>query len=170
MPAFFYLMLLCLLLSGCSSPTPRVALLQPSVAELAGLRRFALQPAQPLPDEQVPDTLRTAQLEGLLRKGLQARGYEAGPPPQLRVAYWLTLTQQPLSYNVDPPAALALGPYQAIHRLQDETGTLRLRLTDVHDRVLWEGLVSTGLSPSTQSAEAMERAVEALLLQLPKAR
>ena len=54
-----------------------------------------------------------------------------------------------------------MGPYLAIHRLRDETGTLRVRLVDLEERVLWEGMVSTGLSPARANPEQLELAVGA---------
>jgi hypothetical protein len=76
----------------------------------------------------------------------------------------------PLLFKADVPPPNPLGPYQAIHRLRDETGTLRLRLTDLDGRILWEGVISTGLSPARDSAELLGRAVQVLTEQIPLAR
>ena len=103
----------------------------------------------------------------LLRHGLSARGYHESQQPQLRVYYWLAVQDSPLTFKVDVPPPSPLGPYQAIHRLRDETGTLRLRLTDLDERILWEGVISTGLSPARDSGELLERAVQVLTEQIP---
>lgn len=164
------LILLSLMLSACSSsPAPQVQVLQGTSPTLAGQQRFELQPPELAVEGALPLPERYAQLEGLLRSGLIARGYQPSPPAQLRVYYWLALGDTPLEFRVDVPPPNTLGPYQAIHRLRDETGTLRLRLTDLHDNRLWEGLVSTGLSPARDSEALLERAVAALLEQLPAA-
>ena len=53
--------------------------------------------------------------------------------------------------------------------VRDSTGTLRVRLTDLQDQTLWEGKVSTGLSPERDSAELLQQALGALLRQIPQA-
>lgn len=163
------LILLSLMLSACSNPAPQVQVLHGASPVLAGQQRFELQPPERAIDGDLPFPERYAQLERLLSNGLEARGYSRSPPAQLRVYYWLALGDTPLEFRVDVPPPNALGPYQAIHRLRDETGTLRLRLTDLQDRTLWEGLASTGLSPARESEALLARAVAALLQQLPSA-
>ncbi|HLD66443.1 MAG TPA: hypothetical protein VJA19_10390 [Pseudomonas sp.] len=161
------LILLSLILSACSNPAPQVQVLHGASPALAGQQRFELQPPERAVDGALPFPERYAQLERLLSSGLEARGYRRSPPAQLRVYYWLALGDTPLEFRVDVPPPNALGPYQAIHRLRDETGTLRLRLTDLQDRTLWEGLASTGLSPARDSEALLARAVAALLQQVP---
>ncbi|WP_028631087.1 MULTISPECIES: DUF4136 domain-containing protein [Pseudomonas] len=166
----FLVLLLCLALATCSTPVPQIRILQPATAELAGRIRFELvSPAQAV-DGELPYQERYAQVAPLIRRGLEARGYRATRDAQFRVYYWLAVNDQPLEFKVDQAPPSPLGPYQAIHRLRDETGTLRLRLTDTAGNVLWEGLASTGLSPSWESAELLESAVRALVEQVPAAR
>ncbi|MDZ4332328.1 MAG: hypothetical protein U1A62_01515, partial [Pseudomonas sp.] len=117
----------------------------------------------------VPFAERYAQLEQLLREGLSARGYQANPQAEIQVYYWLAVQDSPLDFKIDAAPPTPLGPYQAIHRLRDETGTLRIRLTTPAQHTLWEGLISTGLSPAKDSAELLERATQALLQQVPLA-
>lgn len=163
-------LLLCLALATCASPAPPIQVIKPATAALVGRHSFQLLAPQQAVDGELPFRERYAQLAALLRQGLAERGYHEGQPPQLRVYYWLALRDTPLEFPVDQAPPDPLGPYRAIHRLRDETGTLRLRLTDLNEQVLWEGLVSTGLSPAWDSAEQLERAVQALLRQLPPAR
>jgi len=165
----FIVLLLCLALATCASPTPPIQVVKPATADLVGRHSFQLLAPQQVVDGELPFRERYAQLAALLRQGLAERGYHEGQPPQLRVYYWLALRDTPLELRVDQAPPDPLGPYRAIHRLRDETGTLRLRLTDLDEQVLWEGLVSTGLSPAWDSAEQLERAVAALLRQIPPA-
>lgn len=109
------------------------------------------------------------QLAPLLRQQLAERGYHESQQPELRVYYWLALQDAPLEFRVDEAPPSPLGGYQAIHRLRDATGTLRLRITDLTGQVLWEGTASTGLSPAWDSAELLQTAVEALVRQIPVA-
>ncbi|MGH8353267.1 MAG: DUF4136 domain-containing protein [Pseudomonas sp.] len=166
----FIVLLLCLALATCASPAPPIQVVKPAAAELAGRHSFQLLAPQQAVNGELPFRERYAQLAPLLRQGLGLRGYREGRPAELRVYYWLALRDRPLEFKVDVPPPDPLGPYRAIHRLRDETGTLRLRLTTPNQQVLWEGLVSTGLSPARDSAEQLERAVQALLQQLPAAR
>ncbi|MDF3195708.1 DUF4136 domain-containing protein [Pseudomonas sp. 1928-m] len=165
----FIVLLLCLALATCSSQLPRVQVLTPASAELAGKRAFTLIAAEQAVEGDVPFAERYAQLEQLLREGLSARGYQASPQAQIQVYYWLAVQDSPLDFKVDAAPPTPLGPYQAIHRLRDETGTLRIRLTTPEQQILWEGLISTGLSPAKDSAELLERATQALLQQIPLA-
>ncbi|WAJ38209.1 hypothetical protein OU800_02930 [Pseudomonas sp. GOM7] len=163
----FLVILLCLGLATCASPIPHARIITPADDALQGRHSFQLVDPQSSLADTPPFPERYAQLPQLLRQGLSARGYHESQPPQTRVYYWLAVQDKPLTFKVD--AAGSLGPYQAIHRLRDETGTLRLRITDLNDVTLWEGLISTGLSPARDSAELLERAVHVLTEQLPKA-
>ena len=165
----FLILLLCLALAACARHPPRVQVLGSADTSLVGRHGFVLiEPRHSLQGEP-PFAERYRQLPQLLRQGLVARGYHESQQPQLRVYYWLAVQDGPLTFKVDFPPPNALGPYQAIHRLRDETGTLRLRLTDLDDGLLWEGVVSTGLSPARDSAELLERATQALTEQIPEA-
>jgi hypothetical protein len=166
----FSVLLLCLALATCASPIPQIRVLQSAAPELAGRGTFALVSPEQAIEGELPYRERYAQLAPLIRQGLERRGYQAAHDAQLRVYYWLAVNDTPLEFKVDPAPPSPLGPYQAIHRLRDETGTLRLRLTDPAGRVLWEGLAITGLSPSRDSAELLASAVRALIEQLPAAR
>jgi len=165
----FTVLLLCLALATCSSQPPRVRVLTPASTELTGKHSFSLIAADQALQGEVPFAERYEQLEQLLREGLSNRGYQASPQAQIQVYYWLAVQDSPLDFKVDTAPPTSLGPYQAIHRLRDETGTLRLRLTTPAQVILWEGLISTGLSPAKDSAELLERATQALLQQIPMA-
>ena len=165
----FIVLLLCLALATCSSQLPRAQVLTAASAELTGKRSFSLIAAEQAVEGDVPFAERYAQLAQLLREGLSARGYQASPQAQIQVYYWLAVQDSPLDFKVDAAPATLLGPYQAIHRLRDETGTLRIRLTTPTQHILWEGLINTGLSPARDSAELLERATQALLQQIPLA-
>lgn len=163
----FLVILLCLGLATCASHIPHARILTPASSALQGQYSFQLVDPQSSLADTPPFPERYAQLPQLLHHGLSARGYHESQQPQMRVYYWLAVQDSPLTFKVDAPDSL--GPYQAIHRLRDETGTLRLRLTDLNDAVLWEGLVSTGLSPARDSGDLLERAVHVLTEQIPKA-
>ncbi|WP_422910394.1 hypothetical protein ACOCLD_00245 [Pseudomonas sp. MAC6] len=165
----FTVLLLCLALATCSSQPPRVQVLTPASTELTGKHSFSLIAADQALQGEVPFAERYEQLEQLLREGLSNRGYQASPRAEIQVYYWLAVQDSPLDFKVDTAPPTSLGPYQAIHRLRDETGTLRLRLTTPAQVILWEGLISTGLSPAKDSAELLERATQALLQQIPMA-
>ena len=163
----FLVILLCLGLATCASTIPHARILTPADDALQGRHSFQLVNPQSSLAAPPPFSERYAQLPQLLRHDLAARGYHESLQPQIRVYYWLAVQDSPLTFKVD--ASNSLGPYQAIHRLRDETGTLRLRLTDLNDNLLWEGLVSTGLSPARNSSELLERAVQILTEQIPRA-
>lgn len=165
----FTVLLLCLALATCSSQPPRVQVLTPASTELTGKHSFSLIAADQALQGEVPFAERYEQLEQLLREGLSNRGYQASPQAQIQVYYWLAVQDSPLDFKVDTAPPTSLGPYQAMHRLRDETGTLRLRLTTPAQVILWEGLISAGLSPAKDSAELLERATQALLQQIPMA-
>jgi hypothetical protein len=165
----FIVLLLCLALATCSSPLPRIQVISPAHAELAGRGSFQLIAAEQAVAGDLPFAERYQQLDQLLRQGLSQRGYRASPQAQIQVYYWLAVQDQPLQFKADTAPPSPLGPYQAIHRLRDSTGTLRLRLTTPEQQLLWEGLASTGLSPERDSAELLERATQALLQQIPAA-
>ncbi len=166
----FLILMLCLALATCSTSIPQIRILQPATPELARRSSFALVPPEQAVNGELPYRERYAQLAPLIRQELEARGYRAEGNAQLQVYYWLAVNNQPLEFKVDQAPPSPLGPYQAIHRLRDETGTLRLRLTDPTGKVLWEGLASTGLSPSWASAELLENTARALVGQIPAAR
>lgn len=166
----FLVILLCLGLATCTSHIPQARILNPGDASLAGRPSFELIDPQASLEGDAPFPERYHQLPRLLRHGLSTRGYHESQQPQLRVYYWLAVQDGPLLFKADVPPPNPLGPYQAIHRLRDETGTLRLRLTDLDGHILWEGLISTGLSPARDSAELLGRAVQVLTEQIPLAR
>jgi hypothetical protein len=165
----FLVLLLCLGLATCASHIPQAQIITPANDALAGRHGFELIDPQSSLEGEAPFPERYRQLPQLLLHGLSARGYYESQQPQLRVYYWLAVRDEPLTFKVDVPPPNPLGPYQAIHRLRDETGTLRLRLTDLDERILWEGVISTGLSPARDSAELLERATRALTEQIPLA-
>ncbi|NQD93952.1 DUF4136 domain-containing protein [Pseudomonas sp. CrR25] len=166
----FTVVLLCLGLATCTSQVPQVQVLSLGDQELFGLRGYELVAPEPSLEGTLPFPTEYRQLPQLLRRGLSARGYHESRQPELRVYYWLAVRDAPLAFKVDPAPPTPLGPYQAIHLLRDETGTLRVRLTDLGGRRLWEGLVNTGLSPARDSAELLERAAQALTERIPSAR
>ena len=163
------ILLLCLALATCSSPVPQIRVLHPGGPELTGRNSFELVAPEQAVGAELPYRERYTQLAPLIRQGLESRGYHAAAGAQVRVYYWLALSDTPLEFKVDQAPPSPLGPYQAIHRLRDESGTLRLRLTDPAGQLLWEGLASTGLSPSRDSAEHLENAVRVLIEQIPHA-
>ncbi len=163
----FLVLLLCLVLATCSTHIPSIQVLRPADSGLAIRHSFQLVPPEQALQSPAPYREHYIRLDPLLRQGLAARGYHESQSPELRVYYWLALQDAPLEFKVDQAPPNPLGPYQAIHRLRDETGTLRLRITDLDGLVLWEGIASTGLSPSWDSAELLESAVEALTRQIP---
>ena len=164
----FAILLLCLAVATCTTQIPQARVTQPADARLSGLHDFQLMPPESAVDA-LPYASRYPLINAWLRQGLEQQGYRDSPNPQLRVYYWLALRDAPLEFKVDAPPPQSLGPYLAIHRLHDETGTLRVRLTDLQDQVLWEGTVSTGLSPQHASSDLLQHAVDALVSQVPKA-
>lgn len=165
----FATILLCLALGACADHPPGVRLTHPASAELPGLQSFQLMPPERAVDA-LPYRSRYPLINAELRQGLAAHGYHESATPQFRVYYWLALRDAALEFRPDLPPTSSMGPYLAIHRLRDETGTLRVRLVDLEERILWEGTASTGLSPARANPEQLERAVGALLQQLPRAR
>ena len=163
----FVILLLIMGLATCASVIPQSEVITPASPALSGLQRYQLiAPEQALQGEP-PFRQRYAELAIELQRGLAEQGYQQDTRhPQLRVYYWLAVQDQPLEFRVDNPGLL--GPYQSIHRLRDSTGTLRVRLTDLQDQTLWEGKVSTGLSPERDSAELLQQALGALLRQIPQ--
>lgn len=165
----FIVLLLCLALATCSSQLPRVQVISPASPALAQSRGFELIAAEQAVNGPLPFAERYRQLDQLLRQGLTQRGYHASSQAQIQVYYWLAVQDSPLDFHVEAAPPTPLGPYQALHRLRDSTGTLRIRLTTPEQHILWEGLTSTGLSPQRDSAELLERATQALLQQIPVA-
>ncbi|MGA4637873.1 hypothetical protein ACPA5B_28775 [Pseudomonas solani] len=163
----FLVLLLCLVLATCSTHIPSIQVLHPDGGDLTARHSFQLIPPEQALPGQAPYREHYARLDPLLRQGLATRGYHENQTPELRIYYWLALQDAPLEFKVDQAPPSPLGPYQAIHRLRDETGTLRLRITDLDGQVLWEGIASTGLSPAWDSAELLQSAVEALTRQIP---
>lgn len=163
----FLILLLVLGLATCASNLPQSELVVAASPALQGLRHYQLvAPEQALAQDN-PYPQHYAQLAVQLQSRLHELGYSASGQPQLRIYYWLAVRDQPLEFRVDAPGLL--GPYQSIHRLRDATGTLRVRLTDLNERTLWEARVETGLSPERSSAEQLDKALGALLQQLPAA-
>ncbi|MCJ1886715.1 DUF4136 domain-containing protein [Pseudomonas sp. LA21] len=164
----FAILLLCLAVATCTNPMPRAQVSHTADARLSGLHDFQLMPPENAVDA-LPYRNRYPLINAQVRQGLVERGYRESATPQIRVYYWLALQDAPLEFKVDVPPPDPLGPYLAIHRLRDETGTLRLRLTDAQEQTLWEGTVSTGLSPAHASAKLLQDAIDALLKQVPAA-
>lgn len=165
----FGVFLLCLLVATCASDLPRAQVVVPASNHLAGLSHYQLiRPEQALTSE-APFTQRYAELSSYLEQALNEHGFTNTAQAQVLVFYWLAVQDRQLEFAPSNPSALVQGPYQAIHRLRDRTGTLRVRLTDLNQQVLWEGTVDTGLSPERDRAELLQQAVEALLRQLPQA-
>lgn len=164
----FAILLLCLAVATCTTQVPRAQISHPADARLSGLHDFQLMPPESAVDA-LPYRSRYPLINAQLRQGLIERGYRESATPQIRVYYWLALQDAPLEFKVDVPPPDPLGPYHAIHRLRDETGTLRLRLTDAQEQTLWEGTVSTGLNPAHASATLLQDAIDALLKQVPAA-
>lgn len=164
----FAILLLCLAVATCSNPVPHAQVAHPAEARLDGLHDFQLMPPENAVDT-LPYRSRYPLINAQVRQGLIERGYRESAAPQIRVYYWLAVQDAPLEFKVDVPPPQPLGPYLAIHRLRDETGTLRLRLTDAQEQTLWEGTVSTGLSPAHASAALLQDAIGALIQQIPSA-
>lgn len=165
----FLVLLLCLALATCSSHIPGIQVTHPANPSLVGHASFELIAPEQAVQGEAPYRAHYRQLAPLLRQQLAERGYHESQQPELRVYYWLALQDAPLEFRVDETPPAPLGAYQAIHRLRDATGTLRLRITNLTGQVLWEGTASTGLSPAWDSAELLQTAVEALVRQIPVA-
>lgn len=164
----FCILMLVMALATCTSSLPQSEVTQSANPALAGLQHYRLVAPEQAVQGEPPFRQRYAELAVELQRGLAERGYLLDPQhAQLQVYYWLAVQDQPLEFRVDNTGLL--GPYQSIHRLRDSTGTLRVRLTDLQDQVLWEGKVSTGLSPERDSAERLQQALGALLRQIPQA-
>ncbi|WP_374441816.1 hypothetical protein [Pseudomonas panipatensis] len=164
----FAILLICLALATCSSTLPQAQVTHPANSRLAGLRDFQLMPPENAVDA-LPYRNRYPLIADWLRQGMSEHGFRDTGTAQVRVYYWLALRDAALEFKVDVAPPQPMGPYLAIHRLRDETGTLRVRLTDLQDQMLWEGTVSTGLSPAHASTELLHNAVGALIQQLPRA-
>ena len=162
--------LLSLLLAGCSSPSPQVLVVQTATPSLGDRHTFEILPPSTRPDGELPPTRDYAQVRANLRQGLLNRGYLEAKKADVRVAYTLTLNEAPIEFRVDTPPPNGLGSYLAVHRLQDESITLRLRISDRGNKILWQGLITTSLSPSWQREELLRAAVVALMQQIPVSR
>jgi hypothetical protein len=165
------ILLLSLLLAGCATSSPQVLVVQTATPSLGTRHSFEmLPPSTNNTDGQLPPTADYAQVEASLRQGLLNHGYRESKKAEVRVAYTLTLNETPLEFRVDNPPNNPLGSYLAVHRFQDESVTLRLRVNDRADKTLWQGLITTSLSPSWQRAELLHAAVVTLLQQIPVSR
>ncbi|MGY4533601.1 hypothetical protein ACVW0Y_002733 [Pseudomonas sp. TE3786] len=169
-PAFLRLLLLSLLLAGCSTPAPQVLVVQTATPSLGSHHSFEMLPPSTSTEGQLPPTSDYAHVEASLRQGLLNHGYRESKKAEVRVAYALTLNETPLEFRVDNPPNNPLGSYLAVHRFQDESATLRLRVSDRADKTLWQGLITTSLSPSWQRDELLRAAVVSLLQQIPVSR
>jgi hypothetical protein len=165
----FPVLLLCLGLATCSSDVLRPQITTPSAAELKQhpqLQLVALAPPQP---DAAPPPAMSARLVPMLREGLSLRGYREDPQADLRAYYWLEVHVTPLEIDVNMAPPAPLGPYQSVQRFQDSNATLHLRLATEQGRVLWEGQISSNLSPEWHSDQQLQKACDALLQQLPSA-
>jgi hypothetical protein len=163
----FPVLLLCLALATCSSNVLRPQINTSASAELkqyASVQLVALPPPQQ--DSAAPPAI-SARLTPMLREGLSLRGYRADPQAAIRAYYWLEVRVTPIDIEVNMAPPAPLGPYQSVQRLQDENATLHLRLANEHGRVLWEGQIDTGLSPTWERDQQLQKACDALLQQLP---
>ncbi|MFI8483347.1 DUF4136 domain-containing protein [Pseudomonas sp. NPDC078700] len=164
----FLILLACMALTDCATPpTPQTEVTCTNPQALSSLKRFKLIAPEPALKTQPALPALYPKLASLLGEQLHQQGYQQVEPAQINVYYWLAVQDNPIEFKVDLPPPSQLGAYQAIHRLQDETGTLRVRLTDPANNLLWQGTSKTGLSPATYSIELVERAVSALTAQIP---
>ncbi|MEN0108899.1 MAG: DUF4136 domain-containing protein [Pseudomonas sp.] len=163
-------LLLSLLLAGCTTSSPQVLVVQTATPSLGSRHSFEMLPPTTNNAGQLPPTADYAQVEASLRQGLLNRGYRENKKADVRVAYSLTLNETPLEFRVDNPPTSPLGSYLAVHRFQDENVTLRLRISDRADRTLWQGLITASLSPSWQRAALLHEATQTLLQQIPVSR
>ena len=156
-----------LFLIACSTPdTPTVDVLH-TASQLGTRHDYQLMaPQQAL---ALPYATGYPLFAQRLRQGLDARGYRETAEAPLQVHYWLAIRDTPVEYRVDMPPPNPLGPYQAIHRLPEETGALRVRITDADGQVLWEAQARTALSPMSERNARLQQAVDALLEELPAA-
>ncbi|VTL99658.1 Uncharacterised protein [Pseudomonas aeruginosa] len=165
----FATILLCLALGACADHPPGVRLTHPASAELPGLQGFQLMPPERAVDA-LPYRSRYPLINAELRQGLGGPRLPRERHPAVPRLLLAGAARRSAGIPPDLPPTSSMGPYLAIHRLRDETGTLRVRLVDLEERILWEGTASTGLSPARANPEQLERAVGALLQQLPRAR
>lgn len=162
------ILLTCVAMASCANtPAPHTEISTVNPQALSALSRFKLIAPDPILKPSATTPALYPQLTSLLREQLQQQGYQQAEPAQFHVYYWLEVREQPIELKVDQAPPNQLGAYQAIHVLHDETGTLRLRLTDPADNVLWQGTAITGLSPASYSAEQLKQAVLALTAQIP---
>ncbi len=164
------ILLLSLLLAGCATSSPQVLVVQTATPSLGTHHTFEMLPPSTNTDGQLPPTTDYALVEAGLRQGLLNHGYREAKKADVRVAYTLTLNETPLEFRVDNPPNNPLGSYLAVHRFQDENVTLRLRVSDRADKTLWQGLITTSLSPSWQREALLHEAVVTLLEQIPVSR
>jgi hypothetical protein len=165
----FALLLACLAVANCANNMLRPVITTPASAELQG-RHIQLQALPTQNQDASAQPANIAKLTAMLREGLRVRGYLESADAKLRAYYWLDLRVTPLDIAVDQAPPAPLGPYQSQYRLHDENATLHLRLTDLQDRVLWEGQIDSSLSPAWERDQQLQKAWEALLQQLPMAR
>ncbi|WP_339515643.1 hypothetical protein [Pseudomonas sp. RL_15y_Pfl2_60] len=162
------IILTCAALASCATSTaPQTEVTHANPQALTPLKRFKLIAPEPVLSNPTAFPTSYPQLASILSEQLQQRGYQQAEPAQINVYYWLAVQGQALEFKVDQAPPSQLGAYQAIHRLQDETGTLRVRLTDQAGDVLWQGTSKTGLSPANYSAELIKQATLALTAQIP---
>ena len=165
-----FFLLLSLLLAGCATSSPQVLVVQTATPSLGTRHTFEMLPPSTSTDGQLPPVADYAQVEASLRQGLLNHGYRESRKAEVRVAYAMTLNETPLEFRVDNPPNNPLGSYLAVHRFQDESVTLRLRISDRADKTLWQGLITASLSPSWQRGELLHAAVVTLLQQIPVSR
>jgi hypothetical protein len=162
-------LMVCLALATCSSNAPRPQISTAATVELKNYPQLRLI-ALPARQQEAPAPAAiTARLTSMLREGLSLRGYSEDPQAELLAYYWLELQITPFDINANMAPPAPLGPYQSVHRLHEERVTLRLRLTNEQNLLLWEGQIDTGLSPAWDSEQQLQRACDSLLQQLPRA-
>jgi hypothetical protein len=164
----FPVLLVCLALATCSSHVLHPQITTPASAELKQHPRLQLV-ALPAPQDAAAPPAISARLTPMLREGLSLRGYREDPQADVRAYYWLAVQVTPVDIAVNMAPPTALGPYQSVQRLQEQNATLHLRLATEQGRVLWEGQIDSGLSPTWDSDQQLQKACDALLQQLPSA-
>src|SRR3990167_2419049 len=82
---------ICLLLTGCASPSPQVLVVQTATPSLGSRHSFEMLPPSTNTDGQLPPTTDYAKVDASLRQGLLNHGYRESKKADLRVAYSLTL-------------------------------------------------------------------------------
>jgi hypothetical protein len=155
-----------LTLAACTSTLPQPQINTPAAAELTDLHRFSLTTS---PEAEQTSALHS-QLQGFLHNAMAQRGYQLAEPAEIEVQYWFDEHSAALQINIDTPAPAPLGLYQAVHRLQDVAGTLRVQLTDTQQNTLWEAQITTPLSPESDRSTLLDQAVHTLLRKLPHAK